>query len=205
MNYIYDVTLNFQKKLYDYYDWNKKDKITNIKIIPFIKTTTKNLKLIIENKIKFNNNFLNIIKNKTETYNDKIKYAFLISDGKKTIAIKINHKLLKSSLPLDEHDEITKIINKTPIQKVKIKIIKKEKINNYKTRFEIENENYIKKELSIIKNNNDKNKLSYICLECFGKSEFNIENALYKIKKEITKRNDNFHKIIKILKITNQK
>ncbi len=31
MEYVYDIVLNFRDKYYDFYEWNKKDKIINIK------------------------------------------------------------------------------------------------------------------------------------------------------------------------------
>ena len=37
MNYIYDIYLNFNNQLYDFFDWNKSDKLIHIKSIPIIK------------------------------------------------------------------------------------------------------------------------------------------------------------------------
>lgn len=31
MNYIYDIYLNFNEVAYDFFEWNKNDKITHIK------------------------------------------------------------------------------------------------------------------------------------------------------------------------------
>ena len=36
MNYIYDILLNFNDMLYDFYDWNVKDNILHIRKIPLI-------------------------------------------------------------------------------------------------------------------------------------------------------------------------
>ena len=36
MNYIYDVYLNLNDTLYDFFDWNKNDKLMHIKKIPII-------------------------------------------------------------------------------------------------------------------------------------------------------------------------
>ena len=37
MNYIYDIYLNLNKNLYDFYEWNKSDNIIHIKkIIDFL-------------------------------------------------------------------------------------------------------------------------------------------------------------------------
>ena len=44
MNYIYDIYLNFNKELYDFFDWNKSDKLTHIKMIPIFKVNEETIK-----------------------------------------------------------------------------------------------------------------------------------------------------------------
>ena len=44
MNYIYDVISNFQLNYYDFFDWNKNDKLIHIKMIPIFKVTEENNK-----------------------------------------------------------------------------------------------------------------------------------------------------------------
>ncbi|MBR3199301.1 MAG: hypothetical protein IKG27_04735 [Bacilli bacterium] len=208
MNYIYDIYLNFNNSFYDFYEWNKRDKIIHIRKIPTIKVSKKDFYNIKYNKIKISKDFLKTIHNKTEQFNNnKIKYCTIISDEKDIIAIKfdkngINH--MKSSLYIDEKEEIINIIKKQKEYKIKYNILKKFK-NNFKTRFEIENEKYILNELNKIYLNKDYQKINYICLECFRKKEKNINEAIKKIKKEITKETDNFYKIFNIFKSINQK
>ena len=36
MNYIYDILINFNENLYDFYDWNLNDQIDHIRKIPVI-------------------------------------------------------------------------------------------------------------------------------------------------------------------------
>ena len=43
MNYIYDIILNFQERIYDFYEWNKTDVITHIRKIPVFKISSKDL------------------------------------------------------------------------------------------------------------------------------------------------------------------
>ena len=209
MNFIYNIFLNFNKKIYEFYDWNKEDIIIHIRKILAFKISTKNLKIIKNNVVQIDKKILDKCKNKTEDFNNNnIKYAILLSDGKELIAIKLNKNFItsgKSSLMIDEHQEIVKIINKYKETTLKIKIIKKEKPNNYRTRFETKNEKFINKQLKNIEKEKQEKKLNYICLECFGKTEPTLDKALIKIKKEIVKNNDNFHKVFKILKFVNQK
>ena len=41
MNYVYDVLLNFNKELYEYYDWNLSDVIIHIRKILLFKVDNK--------------------------------------------------------------------------------------------------------------------------------------------------------------------
>ena len=64
MNYIYDVIANFNNKVYDFYDWNKKDIITHIKKCLIIKTDTKTVYDLTYNSVKISDTLLENIKNK---------------------------------------------------------------------------------------------------------------------------------------------
>ena len=212
MNYIYDMFLNFKEKLYDFYDWNTNDNITHIRKIPAFKITSKKLKDIKDNIVQIDKSFLKKIYNKTEEFKknetNKISYIALFSDGNDILAIKFNKKginYMKSSLAIDEQDDIIDIIKFQKEINLKYKIIKNQKQEVFKTRFEIENKKFIITELNKIYNDKNYKKINYICLECFGKPEPNINKSINKIKKEITKENDNFYKILDIFKIINQK
>ena len=75
MNYIYDLLLNFNEKIYDFYDWNKTDKIIHIKKIPIFKISSSKMNIIKNNKICFEDSFLEKIYRKTEEFmNRKNKY-----------------------------------------------------------------------------------------------------------------------------------
>ena len=44
MTYIYDVTLNFNEILYDFFEWNNSDTLTHIRKIPMFKVNNENKK-----------------------------------------------------------------------------------------------------------------------------------------------------------------
>ncbi len=211
MNYIYDTYLNFNKNLYDFYEWSGNDEITHIRKIPTFKISTTCFFNLKNNIIKIDKNFLAKISYKSEEFKenkiDKIKYTAMFSDGKDIIAIKFNKlgiNYMKSSLLIDEEEDIINIIKNQQEINPQLKIIKAQKTPQFKTRFEKENQKFITHELNKIYKNNDIEKINYICLECFGKEEKNMKKAIAKIKKEITKENDNFYKIFKIFKMINQ-
>lgn len=200
-NYMYDIYLNLNKKLYDFFDWNKSDKIIHIKKIPIIKTSEENISILIQNKININRNTLLQIYNKTEIYNkvNKIDYCALFSSDTDVISIQFDDKgnsIKKSNLLLNDELDTIEIINDILPQNIEFKIIKKEK-KSLQTRKQLKEENFINSEL---KNIDDK-KLSYIYLECFGKRESNRKLIIEKIRKE--KKNIKIYKTIyNILKLT---
>ena len=212
MNYIYDVVLNFQKEYYDFYDWNKNDNIYHMRKIPIIKIDNKQLLDIKNNIVKFNEDTLKYFNVKAERFKQnsiaKIKYTIIIGNEYEAIAIKLNKDgvvHLKSSLLPDEQDDVVEILKFQRETKLNYQIIKKSKINPFKTRFETEHEQFIHKELDEIYRQKNIQKLNYLCLECFNAPEPNINRAYEKLKKEINKTNDNFQKIYNIFKITKQK
>ncbi len=210
MNYIYDVILNFQNMYYDFFEWNDTDEITHIRKIPIIKTTSNQIKIIINNKIKFEKTLLNKINDKTEKFTKnsckKIKYCFIITDGNHAVALKLNKEGIidkKSSLQLEENEDVINISSKEKQITLEYEIIKKEEKSQFETRFEINNKKELLQSLKEIKD--DKEKLNYLYLECFNEDEKNKENMYNKIKKEILEPHNNFYKILNFFKLLKQK
>ena len=201
MNYIYDIYLNLNETLYDFFDWNKNDKLTHIKKIPIFKTNEEILKNIIQNKIQIDNNLLVNIYNKTEIWqmNNKINYCTLFCDNNNILAVEFDkngRSIKKSFLFIDEELEILETIEKFKEKNIKFNIIKKEK-NLFKTRKQINDENFINNELKNIEDI----KLSYIFFECFGKHEKNKQIILENINK-ISKNSKIYKNLYYILKLT---
>ena len=92
MNYIYDIYLNFNNTLIDFFDWNKNDKLTHIKKTPIFKINSNNFKILCSNKVKVDTTTLNQIENKTEVWKDKrgIKYCCLFCTDSSIICIKFD-------------------------------------------------------------------------------------------------------------------
>ena len=96
MSYIYDILLNFDSMIYDHYEWNLNDNIYHVKKIPLFKVDDFVLDDVIKYNLRFKQDFLNKIKNKTEIYLNKIckpiEYAFIICSGEKVLALKLDSK-----------------------------------------------------------------------------------------------------------------
>ena len=212
MNYIYDILLNFQDEYYDFFEWNTDDKITHIKKIPIIKITSNDLINIKNSQVIFNEDFLKQIYNKTQIFKkydiNTINYMCILCSDNSVIGISINKngKITgKSSLLLDENEEVLEIADNLELSKIDFKIIMKQENFNFRTRKENFECKQILKKLHHLLENNEVNKLNYLCFECFGKKETDINKAFAKIKEEVYKYNDNYSKINDFLKIISQK
>lgn len=201
MNYIYDIYLNLNSVLYDFFDWNKNDKLMHIKKVPIFRINENLLRKFVNNSIKIDNNFLNCVHNQTELWNntEKIEFCALFSDYNNIIAIQFNNKgisIKKSFLLVEEELEILETIYKLKEINMTINILNKTN-PVLKTRKELNDENFVNKELKNIEND----KLGYIYFECFGKQEKNRKIILNNIKK-LSKNSKTYKNIYNILKLT---
>jgi len=201
MNYIYDIYLNFNECLYEFFDWNKNDKLTHIKMIPIFKTNEQNIKNIINYNIKIGNKYLNYVHNKSSIWNknDKLKSYALFCDDNNVIAIEFDDKgnsIRKSFLMINEELEILETTYKLKNKNIEFKLLNKSK-NSLKTRKQIKEENFIKNELRNI----DNNKLDYIYFECFGKHE-NNQNKIINRLLNLSKNSKTYKNLYNILKLT---
>ena len=96
MTYVYDIILNFTDNYYyDFYEWNVKDNIINVKKIPLFRVDKNTLNDFINYKIKVNKSLLKQIDNKSimnKKYKDKYIYIALLSSGEKSIGLCFEYK-----------------------------------------------------------------------------------------------------------------
>ena len=201
MNYIYDIYLNLNETLYDFFDWNKNDKIIHIKKIPVIKVNEETFKTLTSNQIKVDDELLLQIYSKTEIWNmnGKINYCSLFSDNNNIIAIEFNKSgksIKKSFMYIDEELEVLEIINKLNEKIISFEVLNNQK-NVFKTRNQIKEDDFINQELK----NMDESRLNYIYFECFGKREKNKKIILDNIKK-LQKNSKSYKNLYDILKLT---
>lgn len=193
MNYIYDVLTNFFEKYYDFYEWEKKDKLIHFKKIPIIKINKEDYKKIFNNQIKINNELLNKFKNKAEIWNNKeknISNYILITNGTDIIGIEFNNEgisIKRSTLIVDEELDILNTLRKIENKNINYEVIKQLE-TKFITRKELENKEYLLKQLKNLSVNKDIDKINYLYYECFNKTEKNINKALKTIINNINNK-----------------
>lgn len=183
MNYIYDILVNFNEVLYDFYDWNPNDNIINIRKVPLFKVEHQFLKDLKENVLRFEDSFLTKIQGKTEIFSNKdikrLEYVCLFSDGLEVIAIQLkNNGIKKSKLLVDEEIEVLEVVNRLKEEIIPYQILKRSKIVGFKTRKELDMEKMIRSGLKKLVEEKDLEKLKYIYYECFNRKEDNMNQIV---------------------------
>lgn len=180
MKYIYDILLNFNEKLYEFYEWHDCDNFDYVKKIAIIKVNKDTLNDIRNNKIMLDDEFVKEIHNTCEVYTSKsiksIEYACLFTSNSSIIACLFNYKgisIMKSDLLLDEGLDIIEICKKIKPVTLKYTIISKED-KELITRHDKKKLIFMKQEINNMYKNNNIDKLKYLYYECFNKNEESI-------------------------------
>lgn len=199
MNYIYDIVLNFQKDYYQFFEWNRTDKIKNISKILVYHISNQDLINLTYNDIIIDNPLLNNLKEETKRYK---KIMILVSNTKQAIGLLFNKNgtlLKRSSLLFEEETEVNNFAKELPITSINYK---KNKLLPINIALRAEKE---KKEpmIKYIHQTNDLTTLKYLYYEYF-KEECEdiakIKSHLLKIlEDDWNSKKNNLYQIITLL------
>lgn len=199
MNYIYDILLNFQDNYYQFFEWNKTDKVKNISKIIVYHISDQDLIDLTYNQIIISDTFLNQIKEDNKKYK---KIMCLVSNTNQTIGLLFSSdgKLLKrSSLLFEEETEVNYFAKELPLTTITYqKNIKVEPTLNL--RIEIEKKDTL---IQYLNQTNDLLTLKYLYYEYFKEEcidDNNLKPSLLKIiETDWNKEKNNLYHIINIL------
>ena len=147
MNYAFDVCLNFNKELYNFYEWNEEDNIIYFLKIPVFKIEEELINDFIKNDVRVDNIFLRKIYNKNQVYFKKndLHYSCILVTSNYAIGLNFNEKgfiIGKSYLSLEEETEVIEFAKFIKYSIINYKIIRK---NNDKERYLTRKEKEIRK------------------------------------------------------------
>ena len=138
--------------------------------------------------------------------NKKIEHACLLTDSNKVIAIEINKNgevISKSSLLLDEEEEIIEESNETKEETINYTIKNKVICNSYLTRKELFRQRYLLKEIDYLYKEKKYEKLSFLYEEIFSKDKLSIKEKYLKLKNDIKTNYSNLHNdLFEIVRLT---
>lgn len=207
MVYIYDIVLNFNDELLEFFEWEDNDDIKYIKRLPLIRVEDSLIKDVLENDILFDDLLLDQIKGKTIYYDSKNENypVVVLSNQDIAIAILINNNGYKySRLLLDEEYEVLNIVSKLSTTKVDYSIIGKKSINNNLTREERKIRGILLKEIDYLYNSNKLDKLNYYYYEYFNEINNNKEEVYKRLKETLSVIDDKHLKLLEIIKLANK-
>ncbi len=202
MIYTYDILLNWTKeeRLKEFYEWTLEDDLEHIKKMPIIRIRESLLKDLLTSKVKIDKTFLSKIKYKSESYFhneiDVIDYAVIVTTEKKALALELDNEgniMYKSSLLIDEEEEVLEIGEELVIMDIPYEVITKNKKVSYLTRKEEEEKKFLIKEIKKIKQNKERSKLNYLYKEFFVDNVESFNDKLTLLEKEISKDYNSFH------------
>lgn len=143
MIYIYDLTLNFNDRLYDFYDWKDSDSITHYRKIPLIKLSDKKYDKFLNNKVVVDEELLSLVRDKAQQYKGRmlktVKYAFVLTNGFDAFAVMLDDggtSVKKSKLVIGEELEVIDLANNLKVKDVSFNIVCKDNFVNKFTRDE---------------------------------------------------------------------
>lgn len=143
MIYIYDLTLNFNDRLYDFYDWKDTDSITHYRKIPLIKLSDKKYDKFLNNKVVVDEELLSLVRDKAQQYKGRmlktVKYAFVLTNGFDAFAVMLDDSgtsIKKSKLVIGEELEVIDLANNLKVKDVSFNIVCKDNFVNKFTRDE---------------------------------------------------------------------
>ncbi len=210
MKYIYDILMNLDEKLYEFYEWATDDDIEYFKKIPLFKVNDITYKNIVINAIITDQSFINSIYNITEIYDCKriklVNYACLFTNDKEALGVllnKVGKIIMISKLYIDEEAEVLDIaqgMSETTINIINSSIF--EDNNMFLTRNEAQKKQFLAKELEELYMNKKIDKLKYLYYECFSSVEYNIDTVYERIKQflniEWDKKHDDLYDLVRL-------
>ena len=208
MIYVYDILLNFNKELIEYFEWVRSDNIKYAKKICLFKISKNSLRDFLNYEIEFDSLFVKSTnKYELDGLDNKISYA-LFTDGYMVIGVCINNNKLElvSRLIVDEEDEVISMSKKLSNYNISYKKLGlKKKDNRLLTRNERYKLDLMKEEIKKLYNNKSFDKLKYLYYELTLKSSDNI-NYIYKsLLDSLVFYNEKHEKLFEILNMANKK
>ena len=212
MLYIYDIVVNFMDgdEIYESFEWEYKDILEHIKKMPVVKVDNNTFTDFMFNEVIVNHEFLETIRGKSSTYKEKLDFAWLVTNDEKCFAIEFNEDgkvLFKSSLLLDEEEDIICCSRKISITNIEYKVIQKNPIKIRKLTRKEERDLYIlKREIDTAYSYKDYEKLIYLYNEAYSEDDLSVHDKYKRLLHDLVDENfSKLKKLVRIISLINKK
>ena len=178
MVYIYDILLNFNKKLIEFFEWEDNDNIKYIKKIGLFKVSSSFISDIVHNEVLLSSSFVSSIpKYEMNGIRDTFS-ACLFTDGFIVIGVLIkNFKIVSfSRLLLDEEQEALDISSGLDIYYINYEVLGSRDISfDFLTRNERDIKNKLTLEIESLYKEKNYDKLFYLYYEYFSRESLDVD------------------------------
>lgn len=211
MTNTYDILVNFKRKAYEFYEWEKEDLVKHIKKIPTFKVNEKIVDDFLNNNVCVSKEFLKNIKEKTEVFTNRvitaIDYACILFCDEVCFAFMFDKEgniIGRSKLLFDESDDVILKGKEKHEYNIKYDIISNIKNDGYFTRKEKKLMNILINYLDNIYIKKEYDEIKYIHFECFDTyiedEKTSYLNLIDGIKNGDFKMIDKLKEVLKVLK-----
>jgi len=211
---VYDIILNFsEERVYEFFEWDKKDDIEHIKKIPLFRVSSKTLGDLLYKKVEVDASFLKEIKDRTEVFTksseEVIEYACLFCDSSRVVAIEFTENgvnFYKSFLLLDEEEELLDIADSLNTIPLTYKVKKNMQNTKFLTRKEEFIRNYLMKDIKASYTTKNYHKINYMYEECFSYADKSIEEKYQELLHDInTNFTSKYLNLFQILRLSSKR
>lgn len=208
MSYIYDILLNFNNDLIEYFEWEDTDKIKYVKKIMLFKTSTDVIRDIANYEVLLDSSFTsNIPKYDMNNSREEGKIC-LLTDENIVIGLLIKNNKVEyiSRLLLDEEYDALETASHIVTTKIGYKKLKqRNRDKGNLTRKELTIKRNLLDKIDSLYKNKKVEELKYLYYEYTNKENKNIDYIYNFLKNSLTNFNDNHISLYNILNISNIK
>lgn len=198
MIYIYDILLNFNERLIEFFEWEDYDDIKYIRKIPVFNVDSNVIKDFINYDVKVSDDFLLMINKKANFYDEEFdgyENIALVCDGKMALGVRIDNNMVTmvSRLLLCEEQDVIRVVERIPKTLISYEVMGKKQLDdlfNF-TRKELKIIKVLKDEFTSLYEQHQVEKLNYYYYEYFKEHSNDIE---YVYKTLIDSINNDFNK-----------
>lgn len=189
MNYAYNIKVNLNKRLYNFYEWKDADNIIIYNKLDVYVVDDQTYDDILKMRIKADDKQFS-------------KYTCIFTNGIDTVCVRFSDNgeiELISKLDLEEESELLDEINIKNKYSLKYELIDKSNKYSYNTREENEIIDYLNMYILNNKDNNDL--IDYLYNEWFhdNKSKFKYERLMNAVNGEFVKEHKELYDIVKLI------
>lgn len=207
MLYVYDILLNFNKNLIEFFEWDSTDDIKYVRKIPVFAITENEIKDFILYDVAISNEFSTLIDKKALFYDDEMFNIALLTDGKICIGINVldNKVCYISHMLLDEEQDVLKLYKEGRIPKINMsykKLLRKNDSNNLYTRYEKKIMDNLYYEFTQLYKDKNYEKLNYFYYEYFNEEALDIECAYNSLVNSLNNFNEKHKALYNIIMLS---